>query len=255
MEEQNINQSQTVNFWKPLHTFYTTNATMKISLIDSDGSVAITIAPSFPDVNGRPQAGQKRYDYSKQMTFKLSVVEMQAVIMGYRMGIYQNDQVSFLHMKGNGSAVLGSVSSYNNRLQFSIRELVQGGAVQNYAFNNLETKKDSKNYIPAEFELFLSILEGVINNLVFLKSGLLKEYIPQNRQNQHNNYANNYNQNNSNSNNYNKGNYQNNYYNNQNNQQNHTQHQNMENQQNNYRQAQQYVTNSNTTFDDNELGF
>lgn len=276
MEEQNFNQNQKVNYWMSLYTFYTSTATLKLTLIDNEGSVAVSIAPMLEGISGRPESGQKRYNYDKQMTFKLNIVEIQSIIRSYRSGILQNDQLTIFHKKNNGSSVLGSISTYNGRLQFSIKELVQGGAGVNYAFNNMETRKDSGNFIPAEFDCFIAILEGIIQNFVFLKSGLIKEYTPTNKQQNRSNTQ--YNNNNSGYNGNSSYNNQNRSYNNSGNnqyqQQNTQQTQNQYTQNNNgfsqnqYQQQQvsepqnsnsynrqQDYSYQNTLMDDNDLGF
>lgn len=178
MEEQQNQYNQTVNYWKKLVTFYSQSATMTLTLIDNEGSVAIEVAPALDGVGGRPQKGQARYDYQRKINFKLSLSEMQTLITAFRSGLLYKEQVSYLHVKNGNTNVIASFSLYNGRLGFSIKV---GENVTRYTFNATKINYQSETYIQNEFELFVSILEGVIANLVFIKSGLMKEFVKTNK--------------------------------------------------------------------------
>lgn len=172
MEQQNQeNKFESRKYWISLPAFYADKSTMSLSVIDSDCKVMIKIASVLPGMEGRPQAGQQKYDHRNASNFALNIFEVQAIVSAYRYGIVANEPVSFLHQNNNAS-IIATFGTFNGRYNFSIRNTATGSSHQ-YFFNAHKAGKDSQTYIPHEVDLFVNMLESVLANSVLLSAKFL----------------------------------------------------------------------------------
>lgn len=172
MEQQTQeNKFESRKYWITLPSFYADKATLSLSVIDSDCKVMVRIASVLPGAEGRPQAGQQKYDHKNAANFALNIFEVQALVSAYRYGIVANEPVSFLHQNNNAS-IIATFGTFNGRFNFSIRNVATGMSHQ-YFFNSHKAGKDSQTYIPHEVELFVNMLESVVKDVVMLSSKFL----------------------------------------------------------------------------------
>lgn len=169
MEQQiQDNKFESRKYWISLPAFYADKSTLSLSVIDSDCKVMLRIASVLPGMEGRPQAGQQKYDHKGAANFALNIFEIQAIVSAYRYGIVANEPVSFVHQNNNAS-IIATFGTFNGRYNFSIRNVTTGSSHQ-YFFNAHRAGKDSQTFIPHEVELFVNMLESVIKNSVMLSA-------------------------------------------------------------------------------------
>lgn len=178
MYEQQTQQSQTnphaaANYWLPLHTYYSTTSSMSMKLLDSEAKVLIQITPALPGVSGKPQAGEKRYDYNAQSSFSLTLTEIQAIISAFRFAYFngEQEQLTFFHQK-QGSSVIFGIQMTDKGPNISIYEQATQKRT-GYMFQSHKMSKDSQTFIPHEFDLFIALLESVISSRVLVASKLI----------------------------------------------------------------------------------
>ena len=189
MSQENNNERKVPTYWLSLDRFYSKKSTMEVILIDAEGKVGINITPSInPEGNqGRPQAGVKAFDYERTVRFTLTNREVQAIVSAADQGIIQNSQISFIHQY-NGNSNTFRIGVYNNG-PMTININSQGNNVSHYMIpTNYNNGSVSLN---VEFDYFISLLRSTLNNVVVVKGGLLKEYVPQNRNGNGGGYNNN----------------------------------------------------------------
>lgn len=160
------NKFEARKYWISFPSFYADKSMLTMSLIDSDAKVMLKITPVLPGAEGRPVEGQQKYDHKNGSTFALNIFEIQALVTAYRYGYNMNEPTTFLHVN-KGTNIICSFGTYNGRFNISIRNLGTQVSHQ-YFFNSMKLNKDSQTYINHETELFISMLESVLKELVLV---------------------------------------------------------------------------------------
>lgn len=174
MSNQEFKQEKNV-YWKNLITLYNSTSTMSVVLVNEDCQVQVKIAHAIPGKeHERPQAGVQKYDYANSMFITLSLSEIATLVAAYRFNML-NGATTFFHTV-NGNKCTGGILSDGSKASFTIKDLGRNANV-NYTFNATKVgMTGQERYIPSELFLFMETLAGVINNMVFIKSGLMKPY-------------------------------------------------------------------------------